>query len=223
MPHSNPMVREMMKPENVLAALKKARLSELEKEEKKEKKRVREEEEEEEVVVELKKVKKEKVVRTFFSRSKDADMKLLSNFEGGELEYKKGVKAQSVESAFQAEKYLCLVEGPNDALYRSVLSMDAKAAKTAGGKGAMKKHKVQLDVAKWNNCSFALMEQLVDAKVKSNPKVAEVLTKCGKEGVFLQHISARNSDKIWAGEANGLGRIYMNHPIYLDAEAANNF
>jgi ribA/ribD-fused uncharacterized protein len=145
-------------------------------------------------------------------------MKSLSNFSNHDVEYK-GILFPTVEHAFQSQKYA--VSGHPEVVPE--FSVDgqgwtATEAKTQGGKKAMEKRKIQLDVAKWNKESVPIMEALVKSKIERHTDIRRILEVVKQFNLKLVHFS--RSDMKWgahvsedgksvkAGE-NLLGEIYM--------------
>jgi ribA/ribD-fused uncharacterized protein len=134
------------------------------------------------------------LVRQFYSKSKDASMRLLSNFSAHSVEYQ-GVEFPTVEHAFQAQKYRCLL-GEHPDLVAAVREAETPAvAKTMGGKAYMKTRQVQLDVEKWGATQIDLMRQLLRSKVDRHPEVAAVLARCKADGSYLVHFE--RSGNFW--------------------------
>lgn len=137
----------------------------------------------------------------------------LSNFAYFSVEYD-GHKYPTIEHAFQAQKYTCtskpeLVSRFHDGTYDT-----PEKAKTAGGKGAMKKAGVTLDIDCWNGKKDALMEELVKSKTK-HPEIQKILKIAQSENIRFVHFSRFDMEwgahmkdgKIVEGK-NKLGEIY---------------
>lgn len=160
----------------------------------------------------------------FFSKSKHALERRLSNFYPAQITYK-GVTFPSIENAFQAAKFLHLLgpERERKDLFAAFADMKPVAAKSAGGKGAMKRHKVLLDVEGWNGASVRIMKLLVKKRMKVDDLYRKIILLARRQHVPLLHFERSCARSVWGGcfdktksrEANNfkgqnlLGKILM--------------
>lgn len=131
----------------------------------------------------------------FFSGSKDADAKYLSNFQPASVEFM-GVVYPSIEHAFQAAKFQ---RSDKPALASRLLFMDAKGAKSAGSKTAMKRAGATLDVARWNQDSLAVMKHLVAQRMKTDPLYRRMIEEGRRAGTRFLHFERSGAKSIWGG------------------------
>ena len=163
----------------------------------------------------------------FHSKSKKTDlpfnessMKDLSNFSSFDVEYENYVYP-TVEHAFQALKYSC-TEKPElvHVIREQYADKDAIAAKSSGGKGAMKKLKVNLDVNCWNTVKDEIMRKLIASKISRHPEIKQIIDIAKQHNYRLVHFS--RSDMYWGAHVNEagteikdglnkLGEIYMGY------------
>jgi ribA/ribD-fused uncharacterized protein len=151
---------------------------------------------------------------------KDA-AKMLSNFWPEQLCFQ-GHTYASVENAFQGHKYMYLKHPGGITLHHftidSLYGATALDAKKAGGKGFMKKHRMELDIPRWNERSLQLMSELVRSKVAQSSNIRSILQRCKKYNIMLYHHS--RTDAFWGCHINSdtgtvkkgenmLGEIYM--------------
>lgn len=125
-------------------------------------------------------------------------LRRLSNFSEDDVEYE-GHQYPTVEHAYQAQKYTCVRGGPRlDIVSKFYTGGDIKTAlqaKTAGGKGYMKKEKVELDFGCWDAKKNDLMLALILSKVQRHPYFQDVLRKAHQQGIRFVHHS--RSDMYW--------------------------
>lgn len=146
-------------------------------------------------------------------------LKRLSNFSEDPVTYN-GVIYPTVEHAFQAQKYSFTDKPELMQLFTTYAT--AAEAKSAGTKGAMKKHKTELDINKWNECRDALMEALISSKIEKNPEIKNILIIAKQYNIRFVHFS--RTDMYWGAHMNEdgsikkgenhLGKIYNN---YIDS------
>lgn len=171
----------------------------------------------------------------FHSKSKKTElpfsetaMKDLSNFSSFDVEYDNHVYP-TVEHAFQALKYSC-TEKPElvDVIREQYADKDAIAAKSSGGKGAMKKLKVNLDINCWNTVKDEIMKKLIASKISRHPEIRQIIDIAREHNYRLVHFS--RSDMYWGAHVNEsgteikdglnkLGEIYMGY--YHQEKPAN--
>ena len=133
---------------------------------------------------------------------KDAP-KMLSNFWPGQLCFQ-GYTYASVENAFQGHKYMYLKHPGDITLQHFTIDgpygATASDAKKAGGKGFMKKHRVELDIPRWNERSLQLMTELIRSKVAQSLDIQSILMRCKKYNIILYHHS--RTDMFWGCHIN---------------------
>ncbi len=156
----------------------------------------------------------------FHSKSKDIDafglpkdaMRRLSNFSMDSVEYD-GHVYPSVEHAYQAQKYVCSNKPELVKMFYDGTLDTAEKAKSAGGKGGMKKHGAALDFACWSDKrptnqggmvfdskGERIMQDLIESKVKRNPEIRDILKILRKNNVGLVHFS--RMDMTWGAHMN---------------------
>lgn len=138
----------------------------------------------------------------FFSKSKDPEARQLSNFAESWIEID-GRWYPTVEHYYQSQKYF--PKYPSiAATFSSVakggipeVGIEAKAAKSAGSKTAMKKKKIVLDTSKWSIEGPIVMENALRAKFDI-PFFQLVLQKTGSRP--LHHFERRPG--LWGMHTN---------------------
>jgi ribA/ribD-fused uncharacterized protein len=170
----------------------------------------------------------------FHSKSKNTEppftssaMRDLSNFSEHDVLYG-GNTYKTVEHAFQALKYSCT---NNPELVNTVRLIFADKtgveAKTSGGKAAMKKWNVSLDISCWENKKVGIMRDLIASKMERHPEIRQIIKVAKDNNITLVHFS--RSDMYWGahvdvaktGIKNGqnmLGRLFMSY--YNNPEVA---
>ena len=156
----------------------------------------------------------------FHSRSKTDDGRYLSTMQVSPkpLVYKGNLFA-TMEHAYHWEKFdenYASHPIPSRLLeFRKRLQkegdiVDPKEAKKYGGKMSFKKLKVTLDAAKFNPDRVEIMTEIALARIRVDPKFAEILLKANTDGVILKHHERGKKDMVfWGGTQNNLGNIYM--------------
>ena len=143
----------------------------------------------------------------FHSRSKDVTshglpkdaMRRLSNFSSDPVVFE-GNTYPSIEHAYQAQKYICSNRPEIAKHFYDGTIETAEAAKTAGGKGGMKKRGAALDFTCWSEKkSEDIMRSLVHNKVKS-PEIWNILSILRKNHIRVVHFS--RSDMFWGAHMN---------------------
>lgn len=152
---------------------------------------------------------------------RDTALRDLSNFSEFDVEYD-GVVYKTVEHAFQTLKSLCM-KGPEEKIQEYIEKVKsaetAVDAKSAGGKTAMKKEGVSLDIECWENKKDDIMDKLIRSKVERHEDIRKILETVKEQGFYLVHFS--RMDMIWGahvdaetGEVkkgeNRLGKLYMS-------------
>ena len=150
----------------------------------------------------------------------DDAMRRLSNFSGHSVIYKEK-RFPTVEHAFQYAKYECikpqlLMPVDINSIKETFYTGSAQEAKTRGGKTAMKRYGVELDIDKWNECKDAIMTELVHSKIEMYEDIRSILQTAKEKNFRFLHF-ARN-DFEWGGHLlpnkkeikgeNKLGKIY---------------
>lgn len=164
------------------------------------------------------KAEDEPTIYQFFSRSKDPDAKILSNFH----KIKKKItvtingeekEADSAEALFQYAKYKYATSmDPKPTTFdpETILTMEPADAKSNGGKGGMKKNRYELnevDILRWDANSIAIMKAIVAARFAQDPDFKRVLIGTGEK--YLLHFS--RGDKKWGGKIPaGMDKIKEN-------------
>jgi ribA/ribD-fused uncharacterized protein len=129
-------------------------------------------------------------------------LKRLSNFSEDPVTYN-GVTYPTVEHAFQAQKYSFTDKPELMQLFTTYAT--AAEAKSAGTKGAMKKHKTELDINKWNECRDAIMVALITSKIEKNPDIKNILVIAKQNNIRFVHFS--RTDMYWGAHMNEDGSI----------------
>jgi len=121
----------------------------------------------------------------FYSKSKTATARHLSNFHvvPEKLVYR-GVAFPSVENAFQAAKYL---HSTRPELFETLAHMTPAAAKSAGGKGGMKKVGAVLDVDAWTSENVRVMRELITIRAAVDEEFRRHLGMARARGLKLLH------------------------------------
>ncbi len=120
----------------------------------------------------------------------------------------KALAFRSIELAFHAHKFYCLCGGSRPDLAER-LSLSGELGNLAdgqqkgvGGKGAMKKLKVALDVARWNAQAVELMDRLVIARAEVDRTYAMHCKDLVSAGYTIVHYVARGGhDHLHLGPA----------------------
>ena len=158
--------------------------------------------------------------KLFYSKAKWADGRYLSTMQVSPkpLVYKGNLFA-TMEHAYHWEKFdenYASHPIPSRLLeFRKQLQIegdivDPKEAKKYGGKMSFKKLKVTLDAAKFNPDRVEIMTEIALARIRVDPKFAEILLKANTDGVILKHHERGKKDMVfWGGTQNNLGKIYM--------------
>ena len=151
----------------------------------------------------------------------------LSNFSKHDVEYE-GKIYPTVEHAFQAQKGGCLVDKKGQSIsedkktefIEKVRALDtAEQAKSAGGKGAMKKEDIYLDIKCWDSKRNEIMDALIRSKVERHADIRKILDIVKEEKIRLVHFS--RMDMEWGAHVdkeigeikegkNKLGELYMS-------------
>jgi ribA/ribD-fused uncharacterized protein len=166
-------------------------------------------------------------IMQFHSKSKKTEppftptaMKDLSNFSDHDVSYGGNIY-KTVEHAFQAIKYSCtnkpeLVE----TIRLAFADKTSTEAKSSGGKAAMKKWKVELDVSCWENKKVEVMRALIASKMERHPEIRQIIKVAKENNVILVHFS--RTDMYWGAHVNEagtgvkageniLGKIFMSY------------
>jgi ribA/ribD-fused uncharacterized protein len=126
-------------------------------------------------------------------------MRRLSNFSLDSVEYE-GHEYPSVEHAYQAQKYnFSNKRIIKEQFYTGGLLKTPVEAKSAGGKGGMKKNHAVLDAKFWDN-GDQIMEDLIKSKIQKNPEIREILSLLKGKNVHLVHTS--RFDLYWGAHMN---------------------
>lgn len=148
-----------------------------------------------------------KTYMIFHSKSKDVKafglpkdaMRRLSNFSLDSVEYE-GHEYPSVEHAYQAQKYnFSNKKEIKEQFYTGGLLKTPVEAKSAGGKGGMKKNHAVLNAKFWDN-GDQIMEDLIKSKIQKNPEIREILSLLKGNNVHLVHFS--RMDMRWGAHMN---------------------
>lgn len=128
----------------------------------------------------------------FYSKSKDVEARKLSNFAQSWILIE-GCHYPSVEHYYQSQKYaaypsIAATFGSSAEGVPPIVGIEAKDAKSAGTKGAMKKRKIVLDLRKWNIRGPEVMRRGLAAKF-AIPAYRAVLQATGARS--LQHFERR--------------------------------
>jgi ribA/ribD-fused uncharacterized protein len=123
----------------------------------------------------------------------------------------------SVEAKFQAMKF-CYSDKPDQRHEIDWKNITPEQAKSFGSKKYFDKHKIKLDVRKWNKNSFLIMKVLIEHRFKNDLLLQKILKRIKEKKIKLVHYSFR--DKYWGAYMckktnvligqNKLGYIY-NH------------
>ena len=104
----------------------------------------------------------------FYSKSKNLELRYLSNFEECEVSYEDR-KYGSVEKGFQSLKYIISGYeeiGKKFELSNEYDSLNGCEIKRMGGKGGFKKNGCELNFDKWNKVSLEIMKVLIKSRNK---------------------------------------------------------
>ncbi len=127
-------------------------------------------------------------------------MRLLSNFSMIPVEYESHIYP-SVEHAYQAQKYNYSNRPELVSEFYDGTITTPEAAKSAGGKGGMKKRGAVLDFSRWSeDVSQTIMRELIVSKIQRNPVIREILDLLAPHHVELVHFS--RSDMFWGAHVN---------------------
>jgi ribA/ribD-fused uncharacterized protein len=148
----------------------------------------------------------------FYSESKQ--FRELSNFADYSVEYEGNI-FPTIEHAYQALKYTCTNKPELVEMVRKLETPEK--AKSAGGKGGMKKQGAILDIACWNSKKDKIMQDLVKSKINRHSHIRDILKFAKENHIFLVHFSRfdmewgahidKDTGKIKKGE-NKLGIIF---------------
>lgn len=174
----------------------------------------------------------------FYSKSAEKLPQSLSTFTRVDppLTYK-GRKFESIEHAFQAAKYLFTSPPRPDiadefAVGGAFGGKHPHHAKREGGKAAMKRRGVVLDVTEWNAHAHDIMVQLVRKRAAVDSFYKSLLKFLAKHKVHLYHFERAGEKSYWGGffpkggpqtaaswkGQNTLGRILMAEGARLNAK-----
>lgn len=145
----------------------------------------------------------------FYSKSKNLDLRYLSNFEECEVNYE-GKKYGSVEKGFQGLKYILSgyeSVGKKFEVGNEYDNLNGNEIKKLGGKGGFKKNGCELDIEKWNKESVGIMEGLIESRYKNDKKFRKILDKYDK----IFHFERSGEKSFWGGNwKKGVERIECN-------------
>ena len=117
------------------------------------------------------------------------------------------------EHAFQAMKYTHTVKPCDLALVRAFTdpALQAVDARRMGGRKAMKKRAVQLNVSVWNKSRDAAMQCILQARYDHDQAFKAILHEAVVvQGIYLQHVERGRAKQLyWGGESNKLGHMLM--------------
>ena len=133
----------------------------------------------------------------FYSKSKDLELRYLSNFERFPIKYKDKLYP-SVEHGFQGLKYNisnCISIGKKFEIGNEYDQLDGNEIKKLGGKGGFKRNKCELDIKKWNEVSFNIMKMLIESRYYNDNKFRDILNKHDK----LFHFERSGEKSYWGG------------------------
>lgn len=142
----------------------------------------------------------------FYSKSRGYIEKYLSNFTHLDRPIKwKTQRFPTVEHAFQASKYLYTEpERRPDLFKRFAVGQDygklpAAKVKSLGGRAAMKRLGVTLDMTRWNQVNRDIMKSLIRLRVKTDKLFREILKKANKDGMRFFHFERSGKRSYWGG------------------------
>lgn len=143
----------------------------------------------------------------FYSKSKEPNLKYLSNFEPSDVKikvYGNTMIFPSIEHGFQAMKYVVSdqmqiakeFEKGEKYGFRS-----PKDIKKEGGKMAFKKRKVSLKVIQWEENKLRIMKKLVNSRYTSDAKFRHIVDKIKSNGYKLFHYEGTRGRRVsyWGG------------------------
>jgi len=143
----------------------------------------------------------------FHSKSRETWKKWLSNFAN----YDPNSDYPSIEAQFQAMKF-CYSDRPEHRLTIHWKKLTPQECKQMGSKTYFKKHKIVLDVNKWNNDRDGIMLELLRIRLKKDKEFRDILKKCKQENIKLYHYSLR--DRYWgAYQRKSDGLIIGNNKL----------
>jgi len=146
-------------------------------------------------------------VLQFYSKSANTAARHLSNFTLAPSPFPVGgVLFPSVEHAFQAGKYKCLVEDAPDRVVAVVTSLaaggtvaSALAARRAGSKSTMKRHGVALDRKRWETRRVEVMFEALRARALVDRQFRTSLELATEHGWQLRHFERSSARSFWGG------------------------
>ena len=142
----------------------------------------------------------------FFSKSKDPDSKYLSNFTPAALQID-GKQYPSVEHYFQAQKYSCTIGGPSTkimdkfAVGGEYATLTASKVKSLGGKAAMTKLQVTMDMNCWLKKRNDVMRTALTTRFATDQHFRDLVQYADDKEIQLYHFE-RSSEKkpsYWGG------------------------
>ncbi len=133
----------------------------------------------------------------FYSKSKDLELRYLSNFEECEVSYE-GRNYKSVEKGFQGLKYIISGYesiGKKFEVGNEYDKLSDSEIKRMGGKGGFKKNGCELNIVKWNKIRVGIMRVLIKSRYENDEKFRKILDKYDK--VF--HFERGGEKSFWGG------------------------
>ena len=131
-------------------------------------------------------------------------LRRLSNFSEDSVEFDENVYP-TVEHAFQAQKYMCSNKPELVKMFYDGTLKTSLDAKSAGGKGGMKKHGAALDIGCWDKTKDSIMKTLIQSKIKRNAYIRSILNTARKHNIRFVHFS--RTDMYWGAHMNPDGSI----------------
>jgi len=173
-------------------------------------------------------------IKMFYSKSKDPNLKYLSNFEPSVVKFKifkKVMTFPSVEHGFQAMKYAI----SDQIEYAKEFEVGQKQGlklpkdiKKEGGRPAFKKRKVLLNVRLWEANKKIVMQRLINSRYTLDAKFRRIIHDIKRDKIKLFHyegtrgrgvsywggswpasVSLENRDKTNFKGENALGKIIL--------------
>jgi ribA/ribD-fused uncharacterized protein len=164
-------------------------------------------------------------VRVFFSKSKDDDLRYLSNFAVIDPPLKIGDRQYScVECFFQEEKYangVATSAGAKAPNFTASSALSPKEAKSLGSRAGMAKQSFALDVKKWTGERYSVMRRAIAARFEQDERFRDISVRLVRDGQYLLHFE-RGPNPYWGGRvAKSSGKIVgENHLGKLIMEIA---
>lgn len=151
----------------------------------------------------------------FFSKSKSALGKYLSNFHLSPVKYRK-LTFPSVEHAYQAAKFLFADDKQRGQELFATLAVGGQngkltspQAKSFGGKGSWKRLGLQLNIREWSKHEVKIMKTLLKSRLKHDKLFRQIIRKAQRESVALLHNDRAAAKSFWGGAFDPQNRSHF--------------